>query len=162
MSLRTDRLRSGLGHFMSDILVDTGPVEQQAPSTSLPLSYAQPCQWIRRHTGRYKQQGADLKILNHVPPTSSAPPTSKSHRVPPTDPQYCAPSTFLIDYKKTSSKGTARHTAPNRVSGRSRPPPTNRKPKSHLTWSCAAKTRNPPRTHHRHLFLTHHLLFLLN
>jgi hypothetical protein len=37
----------------------------------------------------------------------------------------------------------ARHIAPHRASGRSRPPPTSTKPRSHQAWSCAANTRNP-------------------
>jgi hypothetical protein len=48
--------------------------------------------------------------------------------------------------KKTPSTGPAHHTAPLRASGRSRPPPTSTKPRSHQTWSCAANTRNPLQT----------------
>jgi hypothetical protein len=42
MSLGTDRLRSGLGRPISDMMVDTRPVEQEAPSTSPPLAMLTP------------------------------------------------------------------------------------------------------------------------
>jgi hypothetical protein len=77
-----DRLRSGPGLPMSDILADIGPVEQQAPSTSPHQSLAHPIQWIRSDTRRYTKQGAASRVLNFVSPTALAPPTLKSDTVP--------------------------------------------------------------------------------
>jgi hypothetical protein len=77
-----DRLRSGLGLPMSVRLVDIGPVEQHAPSTSSQPSPPHPSQWIRSDTGRYTQQGAAFRISNSVPPIALAPPTLKSKHVP--------------------------------------------------------------------------------
>jgi hypothetical protein len=77
-----DRLRSGLGLPLSDILVDIGLVEQHAPSTSSHPSLAHPCQWIRSDTKRYTQQGAAFSVLNFVSPTALAPPTLNSEHVP--------------------------------------------------------------------------------
>jgi hypothetical protein len=77
-----ERLRSGHGLPMSDRLVDIGPVEQQAPSTSSQPSLAHPGQWIRSDTRRYTQQGAARRVLNFVSPTALAPPTLKSDNVP--------------------------------------------------------------------------------
>jgi hypothetical protein len=79
-----DRLRSGLGLSISESLVDTGPVEQKAPSSSSQPSLAHPGRGIRSHRRRYTQQGAAFQKSNYVPPTASAPPTSKTHRVQPT------------------------------------------------------------------------------
>jgi hypothetical protein len=77
-----DRLRSGPGLPPSDKLVDIGPVEQQAPSTSSQSSLAHPGQWIRTDTRRYTQQRAVPRVLNFVSPTDLAPPTLKSENVP--------------------------------------------------------------------------------
>jgi hypothetical protein len=149
MSLRTSRLRSGLGHPMSDKMVDTRPVEQHEPSISPPLSHAHPGQWIRRHNIRYTLQGAPLSFFNHAPPTMTyAPLTSNSHRVPPT---VLRPSNIPHRLQENPSHNTTRHTAPNRDSGRSSLPRTNNKPMSHQTWSCVAKTRNLLRTRHPNL-----------
>jgi hypothetical protein len=81
--INADRLRSGHGIPMSDILVDiVGPVERHAPSTSPHPSLARPGQWIRSDTRRYTQQGAAFRVLNFISPTPIAPPTSKSEHVP--------------------------------------------------------------------------------
>jgi hypothetical protein len=77
-----DRLRSGFGPPLSDRLVDIGPVELQAPSTSPHPSLAHPGQWIRSDTRRYTQQRAAFRVLNFISPTAIAPPTSKSEHVP--------------------------------------------------------------------------------
>jgi hypothetical protein len=135
----TDRLRSGPGLPMSDILVDIGPVELQAPSTSPQPSLAHPCQWIRSDTRRYTHQGAALRVLNFVSPTALAPPTMKSENVPTPVLRQVKNNHRL---QKPPSPGAARHTAPQRASGRSRPPPTSSKPRPHVAWSCAANTRN--------------------
>jgi hypothetical protein len=66
-----DRLRSGPGLPMSDRLVDIGPVEQHAPSASSQPSPTRPCQWIRRGTIRYTQQGVAFQNSNSAPPDSS-------------------------------------------------------------------------------------------
>jgi hypothetical protein len=135
-----DRLRSGHGLPMNDKLVDIGPVEQHAPSTSSHPSLAHPGQWIRSDTIRCTQQGAAFRSSNYVLPTALAPPTSKSKYIP-----AIVLRTLTIRHRlqKNPSTGPAHHTAPLRASGRSRPPPTSTKPKSHQTWSCAANTRNP-------------------
>jgi hypothetical protein len=77
-----DRLRCGHGLPMSDNLVDIGLVEQHAPSTSSQPSLAHRGQWIRSDTIRDTKQGATLRDLKIVHPTTLAPPTLKSQRVP--------------------------------------------------------------------------------
>jgi hypothetical protein len=77
----TDRLRSWLDLPMSDRLVDIGPIEQQAPSTSSYQSLDIPCQWIRSDTRRCTQQGAAFRVLKIDSPTTLAPPTLKFKRV---------------------------------------------------------------------------------
>jgi hypothetical protein len=67
---------------MSDILVDIGAIEQQAPSTSPQPSLAHSGKWIRSDTRRYTQQGAAPRVLNFISSTALAPPTSKSEHVP--------------------------------------------------------------------------------
>jgi hypothetical protein len=67
---------------MSDRLVDIGPVELQAPSTSPQPSLDHPGQWIRSDTRRYTQQGAAHRVLNFVSQIALAPPTLKSENVP--------------------------------------------------------------------------------
>jgi hypothetical protein len=136
---KADRLRSGLGLPMSDRLVITGPVGRRAPISFPPPSLAHPGQWIRRHIRRYTLQGAAFRGLNFVSPTALAPPTSKSEYVP----AILRTLTIRHRLQKPPSTGPARHTAPLRASGRSRPPPTSTKPRSHHIWSCAANTRNP-------------------
>jgi hypothetical protein len=137
-----DRLRSRYGLPMSDILVDIGLVEQQAPSTSSHPSLAHPGQWIRSDTRRYTQQGAAFQNSKYVLPTALAPPTSKSRYIPAT---VLRTLTIRHRLQKPPYTGPAHHTAPLKASGRSRPPPTSTKPRSHQTWSCAANT--PTRNH---------------
>jgi hypothetical protein len=79
---------------MSDILVDIGPVEQQAPSTSSQPSLAHLGQWIRRGTIRYTQQGG-IRIMSPRQP-SRHPYRNRSTYLP----QYCGPSQSAIAYKK--------------------------------------------------------------
>jgi hypothetical protein len=125
---------------MSDRVVDIGPVEQHAPSTSSQPSLACPGQWIRNDTVRYTQQGAAFRVLKIVSPTALAPPTLKSKRVPTS-----VLRTVKINHRlqKPPSPRAARHTAPHRASGRSCPPPTSSKLRPHMAWSCAADTHNP-------------------
>jgi hypothetical protein len=137
-----DRLRSGLGIPMSVRLVDIGPVEQHAPSTSSDMSPAHPCQWIRSDTTRYTQQGAASRVSNSFHPTALAPPTLKSKHV---HASVLRTYTFRHCLQKTPSPETAHHTAPLRASGRSRPPTTSSKPMPQSAWSCVANTRTPLR-----------------
>jgi hypothetical protein len=135
-----DRLRSGPGLPKSDILVDIGPVEQQTPSTSSQPSLAHPSHWIRSDTRRYTQQGAARRVLNIVSPTALAPPILKSENVP-TPVLRTDKSNHRL--QNPPSPWAARHTAPHQALGRSCLLPTSSKPRPHLTWSCAANTRNP-------------------
>jgi hypothetical protein len=137
-----DHLRSGPCLPMSDRLVDIGLVEEHAPSTSPHPSPTLLGHWIRSDTRRYPQQGAAFRVLKFFPPTALAPSTSKLKRVP----------TLILRtdrnnhrLQKPLSPGAARHTAPHRASGRSRPPSTTTEPRPHKAWSCAANTRNPLR-----------------
>jgi hypothetical protein len=137
-----DRLRSGHGLPTSDILVDIGPVDQHAPSTSSQRRPSHPGQWIRSDTRRYTQQGTAFLNSNSVPPIAPASPTSKPNCV-----HTSIMRTLRVRHRlqKTRSTGPAHHIAPHRASGRSCPPPTSIKPRSQPTLSCAANTRNPPR-----------------
>jgi hypothetical protein len=135
-----DRLRPGLGLPMSDRLMVTGPVERRAPTTSPHPSLAHPCQWIRRHTRRYTEQGAAFNNLNSLHMKASAPPTSQSHRVLHPILRYPSESDRFQNYTPTA---TAHRRASLRASERSHPPPAGNKPMPHRTWSCAANTRRP-------------------
>jgi hypothetical protein len=150
----TDRLCSGLGLPMSDRLVVTRPVGQRAPITSPQPSIAHPSQWIPSLTMRYTQQGAAFHHLNSVHHKASAPPASQ-HIVYYT--RYYGTPPSSITYKTLPPTDTAHHHAPLRASGRSHPTPTNNKPMSHPTWSCAVCRKHTPTTSIILLTHTHNL-----
>jgi hypothetical protein len=102
---------------------------------------------------QHTQQGAAFQNLNSTPPRDSAPPTSKSHRVPPT---IFPNSNIHNRLQIPPPTDTARDPAPHRASGRSCPPPSKTRPKSHRSWSCAANTRNPLQAQYFLLFFTPH------
>jgi hypothetical protein len=137
---------------MTDKLVDMGPVEQHAPSTSSQSCLALPSQWICSDIRRYTQQGAAFRVLNIVPPTALAPPTLKLERVP-----ISVLRTDKNNHRLPNppSPGAARHTAPHRASGRSLSPSKATKLKPHQARSCAANTCNPPRPHFEATLPTH-------
>jgi hypothetical protein len=136
-----DRLRSRHGLPMSDILVDIGLAEQHAPSTASQPNLTHPCQWIRSDTIRYTQQGAAFRVLKIVHPTSIAPPTLKSKRLP----------TSILRTDKSNQRlqnpplpgGGAPHDAPPSVRTFTSAVDTLQT----KAWSCAANTRNPQLLH---------------
>jgi hypothetical protein len=105
-----DRLRSGHGLPTSEKLVDIGPVEQQAPSTSSQPSLAHPSQLIRSDTRRYTQQGAAFqnRIMSSRQPSRHPLRNQNTYK-----PQFCGPSQSAIAYKKNPSTGPAHHIEPS-------------------------------------------------
>jgi hypothetical protein len=154
MRLRPDCFRSRLGHPLSDILVDTGPVKQHAPSTYFPPSHAHPGQWIRSYTRGYTLQGVAFLNSNLFP--RQLPRHHFQIKKIVTQPQYLTDRDYHVNCKKPST-GTAHHVAPHRASGRSCPPP----PRSYRLWSCAANTRNLPQTHFVNMSSTRHSVWRL-
>jgi hypothetical protein len=161
-----DRIRSRLGLPMSDGLVVAWPVELQATATSSQPSLPHQGSVVIADGTHSKAQFPEIRIMS--PQQLPRHPLQKHNAYYPR--YYENTPIDWSRYKKHclqkhTPTGTSRHTAPNRASGRSRPPLTKTKPMSHRAWSCAANTRNQAlQTQIFFLRLAHHslqVLFLL-